>query len=70
SEQGAVEKFREAVNSKKTARSLMMDGKWFEYTADQQTEVRYDVEQALQYADEVLANERALIDMLHAWNRQ
>jgi hypothetical protein len=70
SEQGAVEKFREAVNSKKTARSLMMDGKWFEYTGDQQTEVRYDVEQALEYADDVLNHEAALIDMLRAWHNQ
>lgn len=68
SEQAALDKFREAVDSKKTARSLMMDSKWFVYTGDQQTEVRYDVEQALEYADDVLAHPSALIEMLHAWN--
>ncbi len=67
SEHAAAEKFREAVESKKKARDLMMADKWFVYEGDERTEVRYDVEQALEYADELVANESHLVEALHMW---
>ena len=67
SESAAVRKFREGVDSKKKARELMIQGKWFEYQGEQRTQTRYDVEQALEYADETLANEPALIDAMRMW---
>lgn len=67
SERAAVDKYHDAVNSKKTARSLMMDDKWFVYTGDERTEVRYDVEQALEYSDEIASHEAELVEALHLW---
>jgi len=66
-EHEAVLMFRTAVESKKRARELMIQEKWFEYEGQQRTQVRYDVEQALADADEVIHYDASLIKALWLW---
>lgn len=64
----AVKLFRDGVGSKKRARELMIQNKWFEYVDDERIRARSDAENALQYADETLANEAMLLNVLKHWN--
>lgn len=65
--QTAIRLFRDAVESKKKARELMIQNKWFEYVDDERVKARSDVENALQYADETLASETHLVEVLKSW---
>jgi hypothetical protein len=53
--------FREGVDAKRRADQLIRDGKWFIYSPPQQAQVISDLAHALEDADEVLANEPALL---------
>jgi hypothetical protein len=53
--------FREGVDAKRRADQLIREGKWFVYSPPQQAQVTSDLAHALEDADEVLANEPALL---------
>jgi tetratricopeptide (TPR) repeat protein len=64
----ALAYFRQAVDAKRTARDLMDQGRWYVYLAEEeQTQVRGDVEKALEDADAVLADEASLLIALRIW---
>lgn len=57
--------FRAAVADKKRAQELINQGKWFVYkTAAEQDQVKSDLANALEEADDVLADEQSLIAAL------
>jgi hypothetical protein len=61
----AVDLFRAAVAAKRQARELMDRGVWYVYlSADEQHQVRSDVEHALEDADSVLEDQAALLAAL------
>ena len=67
----AVQLFRQAVESKRTARGLMEQKRWYVYLrAAEQDQVRSDVDQGLEDADEVLADEQSLLAALRLWAGQ
>jgi len=66
-EHDAVLMFRKGVGSKKKARDLMIQGKWFEYEGQDRIQVRNDVEMALADADEVINDDVSLIKALWLW---
>ncbi len=60
----ALEFFRKGVAAKARARELMNEGTWFLYGERERWVVHLDVEEALRDADEVLADEEALLTAL------
>lgn len=63
----AVRLFRKAVDSKKRSKALMDRGVWYLYGPADQAEVRSDVQNALEDADDVLADEKSLRAALRIW---
>jgi hypothetical protein len=57
----ALSLFREAVDAKRHAESLIAQGRWLVYGPEQQAAVQEDLRHALEDADEVMANEEALL---------
>jgi hypothetical protein len=56
--------FREGLAAKRRADALIREGHWVIYDPAQQSQVKADLAQALQDADEVAANEEALLAAL------
>ena len=63
-DQTALTFFREGVAAKRRADQLIREGKWFIYGPSEQAQVTADLASALEDADEVLANEPALLAAL------
>ena len=67
-ERGSLRMYKNAVDDKKRAKELMDQGAWLVYLTDrEQSIVKRDVEAALADADEVLADERSLVEALKLW---
>ena len=68
SEQEEIEVFKQAVKAKKRARQLIAANVWYVYrTAAEQNQVKYDLENGLEDADDILADEEALKAGLEYW---
>jgi hypothetical protein len=64
----ALTLFRESVTQKRRASDLIAEGKWFVYLKPEEQEgVVSDLRHALEDADEVVANEEALLAALRMW---
>ena len=57
----AIALFRQSVAEKRKAQALILEGKWCIYGPDEQAQVTSDLDNALENADEVMANERSLL---------
>jgi predicted negative regulator of RcsB-dependent stress response len=63
----AIALFREGVNQKRRAESLIGQGKWYIYTPQQQEQVISDLQHALEDVDAVLADEPSLLAAMRMW---
>lgn len=63
-ESAAVQLFRDGVDHKRNAQSLMRQGSYRVWTRSQQDEAWYDLQQGLDGVDELLADEALLISAL------
>jgi len=60
-DQAALAFFREGVDAKRRADQLIREGRWLIYGPTEQAQVTADLAEALADADDVLANEPALL---------
>ncbi|HEX6736723.1 MAG TPA: hypothetical protein VF310_00490 [Vicinamibacteria bacterium] len=63
-DQAALAFFREGLDAKRRADGLIREGRWLIYNPQQQEQVKSDLAHALEDADEVAANEEALLAAL------